>query len=43
MNKPFLTGLKGLLLTLLITTQTMAKGPASVPAANKAVVQAFWY
>ncbi len=40
MNKPFLTGLKGLFLTSLITTQTMAKAPASVPAANKAVVQA---
>jgi hypothetical protein len=31
MNKPFLTGLKGLFLTSLITTQTMAKAPASVP------------
>src|ERR1700731_4632994 len=30
MNKPFLTGLKGLFLTSLITTQTMAKAPASV-------------
>jgi hypothetical protein len=31
MNKPFLTGLKGLSLTSLITTQTMAKAPASGP------------
>jgi hypothetical protein len=31
MNKPFLTGLKGLFLTSLTTTQTMAKAPASVP------------
>ena len=31
MNKPFPTGLKGLFLTSLITTQTMAKAPASVP------------
>jgi len=40
MNKAFLTGLKGLFLTSLVTAQTMAKSPASVPAANKAVVQA---
>jgi len=31
MNKPFLTGLKGLFLTSLKTTQTMARAPASVP------------
>jgi hypothetical protein len=37
MNKVFLTGLKYLFLTSLVTAQTMAKSPASVPAANKAV------
>ena len=31
MNQPFLTGLKGLFLTSLITTQPIAKAPASVP------------
>jgi SAM-dependent methyltransferase len=34
MNKPFLTGLKGLFLTSLISTQTMAKAPASVPGSR---------
>ena len=40
MNTPFKTGLKGPLLTSLITTQSMAESPTPGPAANKAVVQA---
>ena len=40
MNIPFKTGLKGLMSSSLITTQSMAESPTSVTAANKAVVQA---